>query len=678
MKSYQPNRLRNVALVSHSSAGKSSLAEALLHLSGATTRRGRVEDRNTVSDFDPEEQRRGISINLSVLPVEWGDHKINLIDAPGYLDFAGEARSALRVADGVVLLVDAVSGAEVGTELMWEYAGERKLPTLIFMNKLDRDTARFQRALTSVRDTLGARAQPIVLPIGEGASFKGVVNLLDRKAYDRAGKEMPIPAELADTVQAAAIELMEAAAEGDDDLIMKYLDGEELTPDEVARGLKGAVASGSVVPVLAGSATEGAGVALLADAIVNLLPAPDAAPAEQAGDRELTADAAGPLAAYVFKTIVDPYGTLSVFRVYSGTMRGNGHIRNQRTGEDERLGQLFVLRGKEQIPVDTLVAGDIGALPKMSQTQTGDSLGEVALEPTTLPNAVYGAAVIPQKESEIDKLGVVLARVILEDPSLSYERRASTHQLVLSGLGDTHLDVAKHRLEKLGIHVNLETPQVAYKETIVGNARARYRHKKQTGGAGQFGEVELRVEPLPRGGDFEFVSEVFGGAISGSFIPSIEKGVRSVMGQGVIAGYPVVDVKVAVVDGKEHPVDSKDIAFQIAGREAFKEAFRAAKPVLLEPIYNVTITVPEDYLGDVMGDISTRRGRVMGMEQQGHKAIVQAQVPESSMLRYAVELRSMTQGHGYFTMELSHFDPVPEFAAKEIIANAKLAHDEHD
>lgn len=680
MKSYQPKKLRNVALVSHSSAGKTSIAEALLHLSGATTRRGRVEDRNTVSDFDPEEQRRGISINLSVIPVEWREHKLNLLDAPGYLDFAGDARSALRVADAAVIVVDAVSGAEVGTELMWEYANERSLPRLIFINKMDRDTARYERALESLRRVLEAKVVPIQLPIGEGSGFKGIVNLLNRRAYDRQGKEMEIPAEMRDAVDNAANALMESAAEGDDDLILKYLDGEELTAEEIAQGLTAAVWQGNLVPVLVGSAAESIGIAALADAITDLLPSPADGATEEATKGDLTVKLAvepqGPLAAFVFKTVVDTYGTVSILRVYSGTLKSDSRVPNRRSGNEERIGQLFVLRGKEQLPVDQLVAGDIGGIAKLAQTNTGDTLGEAQLIPTTLPGAVYAVAVQPHNQSDVDKLGQMLNRVVQEDPSLRWTRRADTRQLILSGLGDTHVDVARHRLERLGVHVDLLTPKVAYKETIITSATARYRHKKQTGGAGQFGEVELRVEPQPRGTAFEFTSEVFGGAISHNFIPSIEKGIRQVLDVGVIAGYPVVDVKAIVTDGKEHPVDSKDIAFQIAGREAFKEAFQKAKPVLLEPVYAIEVTVPDNYLGDVMGDLNTRRGRVMGMEQLGHRSVVQAQVPESQMLRYAVDLRSMTQGHGIFTMQFDHYDPLPDYLAKEVIAQAQFAHAE--
>jgi elongation factor G len=678
MKSYQPENVRNVALISHSSAGKTTLCEAMLYRAGAINRQGRVEDRNTVSDFDPEEQRRGISINLSVLPYEWRGNKINLIDTPGYLDFIGEAKNALHVADSAVIVLDAVSGVEVGTELMWEFANERGIPRLVFINKMDRENARYQRALESLQQVLEARVVPIQMPIGEGASFKGVVNLITRSAQDAKGNAIPVPDDMQDAVDEAAIGLMEAAAEGDDELILKYLDGEELTSEEVWRGLTRAVWQGDLVPVMVGSALEGTGIAALADAIIDILPSPVDAPVQQAERNgepvKLSTDPSGPLAAYVFKSVVDPYGTLSIFRVFSGTLHSDSRVRNQRTDEEERLGQIFILRGKEQIPAEAIQAGDIGALAKLAHTNSGDTLGEITVPPATMPNPVYAAAVIPQNQSDVDKLTQMLARVSQEDPSLQWSRRTDTRQMVLMGQGDTHLDVARHRLERLGVNVALETPTVAYKETITTSGQARYRHKKQTGGAGQFGEVDLRVEPLPRGEGFAFGSEVFGGAISHNFIPSIEKGIRQVLPQGVIAVYPVVDVKAIVTDGKEHPVDSKDIAFQIAGREAFKQAFQNAQPVLLEPIYNIEVTVPEQYLGDVMGDLNTRRGRVQGMNQLAHKAVVEAQVPESQLLRYAVDLRSMTQGHGIFTMAFSHYEPVPDYIAKDVIATAQVEH----
>ena len=669
----RPSQLRNVAFVSHSGAGKTTIAETLLHMSGATNRRGRVEDQNTVSDFDPEEHKRGISINLAVVPVELQGHKINVIDTPGYLDFAGDAKSGLRVADSAVIVVDAVSGVEVGTELMWDFVNERGLPRLIFINKMDRDTARFQNALKSIQDTFDVKILPIQLPIGEGTSFKGIVNLLNGQAYDSKGNEIDVPDSMADAVEEALFELVEVAAESDEELLEKYFEEGELTPEEIVQGIKKMVMQGEFVPVLVGSANLETGLNALVESIIHLLPSPLEVEPEEGLEN---AGPDSPLAAYVFKTIVDTYGTITIFRVFSGTFKDQSRIHNQTTHQDERIGQLLVMRGKEQTPVDQIAFGDIGGLAKLSHTNTGDTLGEASITATEMPGAVYSVSVQPRKQSDVDKLTVTLKRIVQEDPSLRWERRSETRQLILSGLGDTHLDVARNRLERLGVNVDLDTPRVAYKETISKTATARYRHKKQSGGAGQFGEVEMRLEPQPRGEGYDFDWEVFGGAVSKGFQPSIEKGIKYVMDRGVIAGYPVVDVKAIVTDGKEHPVDSKDIAFQSAARGAFRAAFEQAKPVLLEPIYNINVTVPDQYLGDVMGDLNTRRGRVMGMKQVSNKSVVEAQIPESSMLRYAVDLRSMTQGHGIFTMEFSHYDPLPDYVAKEVIAETKKAQEE--
>lgn len=670
------SKLRNVAFVSHSGAGKTTIVETLLHMSGATNRCGRVEDQNTVSDFDPEEHKRGISVNLAVVPVEVEGHKINLIDTPGYLDFAGEAKNALRVADAAVVVVDAVSGVEVGTELMSEFVRERGIPRLIFINKMDRDTARYQKALDSIKDAFDVKILPLQLPIGEGVSFKGIVSLLDGKAYDKEGNEIDVPDSMADAIESAVFELTEVAAESDEELLDKYFEEGELSAQDMAQGLKAAILSGEFVPVLVGSADLGTGLHALTEAMISLLPSPLEVPAQEMEGGTVSADADGPLAAYVFKTIVDTYGTLSLFRVFSGTFKEQNRVTNQTTGQEERVGQLLMMRGREQISVDEVIVGDIGGLAKLSDTNTGDTLGDVRLPVTKMPGTIYSVSVQPRKQSDVDKLTSMLKRVVQEDPSLRWERRSETRQLVISGLGDTHVDVARNRLQRLGVNVDLELPRVAYKETISREATARYRHRKQSGGAGQFGEVEMRVEPLPRGQHYEFGWEVFGGAVSSGFQPSIEKGIKHVMERGVIAGYPVVDIKAVVTDGKEHPVDSKDIAFQSAGRGAFREAFENAKPVLIEPIYNVDITSPDQYLGDVMSDLNTRRGRVTGMEQVGSKSVVKAQIPEASMLRYAVELRSMTQGHGIFTMEFSHYDPVPSHVASDVIAEAKKAQEE--
>ena len=685
MAKYTVERLRNVVLLGHGSSGKTSLSEAMLYDSGAITRMGRVEDGTTVSDWDPEERERKLSVNTSILPCEWRGHKLNVLDTPGYMDFIGEVVSAIRVADAAVVVLDAVSGVEVGTEAVWGYADERKLPRLAFINKMDRENASFENVLAQLREAFSGNIVPLQLPIGAEAEFQGVVDLVERKAYlGTGGEAAEVPAELAEAVEEARVQLIEAAAESDDELIMKYLAGAELSSAEIRRGLSTGVRDGSIIPVLCGSATNNLGIHALLQAIVDYLPSPREAPPETAKvpdteeEIELPADPEGPLAALAFKTVADPYvGKLTYFRVVSGRLASDSRVYNPRAGQEERIGQLFTVRGKEQINVDEVVAGDLGAIVKLGSTLTGDTLCErerpLVLQPMKFPHPLYEVAVNPKSKADLAKLSTALTRLCEEDPTLQWRQETSTRQTILAGLGETHIDVAVKRLEsKFGVSVTTEIPKVPYRETISRVASAQYRHKKQTGGAGQFAEVHLRVEPLERGGGFEYVNEVFGGAISSAFIPSIEKGIRQVMEQGVIAGYPVVDVKAAVYDGKEHPVDSKDIAFQIAGREVFKLAVQQAGPILLEPIMNVTITVPEQYMGDVLSDLNTKRARVQGMEQtRSGKSVIRAQVPLAEMQRYATDLRSLTQGRGIYTMEFSHYEPVPNHIAERIIAEAK-------
>lgn len=684
MAKYTGEQLRNVALLGHGSSGKTSLAEAILFNSGGTSRLGRVEDGTTVSDWDPEEQRRRISINMSILPSEWQGYKLNILDTPGYMDFIGEVISAVRVADGAVIVLDAVSGVEVGTEAVWGYANERALPRLAFVNKMDRENASFDGVIKQLREAFAGNIVPLQLPIGAEANFRGVVDLVERKAYlGSSGEATEVPADLADAVEEARFQLVEAAAEGDDELIMKYLEGEELTPEEIRRGLSAGVRKGDVILALCGSALNNLGIHALMRAIIDYLPSPLEAPKEPAtvpatGEEVLlTPDPNGPVAALAFKTVADPFvGKLTYFRVMSGKVLSDSRLYNPRSGQEERIGQIFMVRGKEQISVDEVVAGDLGAVTKLTQTLTGDTLcdrgSQYMFKPIVFPHPLYEVAINPKTKADSAKMGTSLTRLTEEDPTLQWRQEPSTRQTILAGLGEAHIDVAVRRLEsKFGVGVTTEVPKVPYRETISKVATAQYRHKKQTGGAGQFAEVHLRVEPLERGKGFEYVNEVFGGAISSNFIPSIEKGIRQVMEQGVIAGYPVVDIKAAVYDGKEHPVDSKDIAFQIAGREVFKLAVQQAGPILLEPIMNVTVTVPEQYMGDVMSDLNTRRGRVQGMEQVRGKSIVRAQVPLAEMQRYSTDLRSLTQGRGVYTMEFSHYEPVPSHIAEKIIAQAK-------
>lgn len=683
MAKYRTEQIRNVAILGHSGSGKTALTEALLFKTGATTRIGRVEDGSTVSDWDPEEQRRGISINLSLIPIEFENTKLNLIDTPGYLDFMGEVISALHVAEAGLLVVDAVAGAEVGTELAWNYLMESSRPRLIFVNKMDRENADFQKAIEGMRHTLrGAKIVPMQLPIGEGENFRGVVSIVAMKAYlGKEGKEAPIPPEMTEAVEAAHQLMVEAAAESDDELIMKYLDGEELTVEEVRRGMHQGIANGAFTPVYLGSAANGIGLDRLMQALTRYTPAPNerkVAAKQGEAEIELACDANGPVAAAVFKTIIDRYvGRMNYVRVFSGVIHKDGQLFNIRTQKTSRVANLTSARGKELSNVDEVVAGDIAVITKLDDVLTGDTLTAaehpLTIIPPVYPRPLYTVAVTPATQADSAKLGAALHALAEEDPTLRVQNISATRQTVLQGMGEAHVDVAVRRLEsKFAVKVETAIPKVPYRETVTKNASAQYRHKKQTGGAGQFAEVHMRVEPLEPGAGFEYKSEVFGGAISGVFLPSIEKGVRQVLENGVIAGYPVVDIKAVVFDGKEHPVDSKDIAFQTAGREVFKLAFKDANPVLLEPIYTVDVTVPDEYMGDVMSDFNTRRGRVQGMEQKGARTVVHALVPLAEILRYGTDLRSMTQGRGIYTIEFDHYEPVPTHLTKEIVAQHKV------
>jgi len=686
MKSYKSKELRNISLLAHASAGKTSLAEAMLFATGAINRLGKVEDGTTVADFDEEELERRISLGTALVPCEWSGHKLNVMDTPGYADFIGEVRQAVRVSDGVVIVVDSVAGVEVGTEVVWAMAEQAGLPRLVVINKMNRDNANFDQALKSLESKFDASFVPFQLPLGSQSSFRGVVDLVDMKAYEgQNASETAVPSELQDQIDEYRTRLVEAAAEADDALIEKYLEEEELTNEEIEAGLKAGVRAGAIVPVFCTAATAGLGIQPFMDAIITYVPSPlDIGPATAqnpaTGQEEtLEPNEAEPLAALVFKTTADPYvGKLSYFRVYSGALSSDSRVLNVRSNEGERIGQILVMRGKEQLPVDRLTAGDIGAVAKLSDTLTGDTLCDhghpLQLAGIKFPNPLYAVAVSPKTQADSAKLSTVLTRAVEEDPSMRWYNEPTTRQTILAGMGDAHIDIAVRRMaRKFSTEVLISEPKVPYKETITRINSARYRHKKQTGGAGQFAEVEMRLEPLPRDSGFEYEWEVFGGAISRSFQPSIEKGIKGVMQQGVIAGYPVVDVKVAVVDGKEHPVDSKDIAFQIAGREAFKQAVMDCGPVLLEPIYSMRIVVPEQFMGDVLGDLNTRRAQVQGMDQERGNSIVTAQVPLAEIQRYSTDLRSLTQGRGYYSIEFLHYQNIPAHIAQQIIEDAKKA-----
>ncbi|MCJ7531730.1 MAG: elongation factor G [Anaerolineales bacterium] len=676
MKEYTTEFIRNVALASHGSSGKTMLVEAFAHFTGITTRLGGIQEGNTLADFEEEEIRRGLSLSTAIIPIEYKDCKINFLDTPGYTDFVGEMVSGLRVADGVLVVVDAVAGAEVGTEVALHYSDQFSLARFVIIDKMDRDNANFRKAMDSVQQLSEKRLIPVQLPwVGE-KGFQGVIDLRTMKAYRGNGKQADdISGDLSDEVEAARMELIEAAAEGEDALLEKYLEGEELSTEEITRGLRQIIQSSTYIPVFVAAGGAEIGIASLLDAIIDLLPLPNHKPVKAvgvSGEEELIVTDAGPLAAYVWKTTADPFvGKITYFRVYSGVVSADTRVWNQNKSIEERFGTVSLMRGKELIQIKNIHAGDIGTVPKLSGTATGDTFCDRG-HPLTLPipgypHALYRVAITPKTQGDAGKLSPTMTRLCEEDKTLSWYMESSTNQAILQGMGDQHIDVAIRKAEsKFSTNLLIEEPKVPYNETITRSALAQYRHKKQSGGAGQFGEVHMRLEPLSEE-NYEFVNEVFGGSISSNFMPAIEKGVRNVMKAGVIAGYPVVKVKVAVVDGKEHPVDSKPVAFEIAARECFKLAFKDANPVLLEPIMNLKITVPEENMGDVLGNLSTKRAKVQGMDTEHGRSVITAQVPLAEIQRYTTELRSMTGGRGVFTMELDHYETVPSHIAQNVI-----------
>jgi elongation factor G len=687
LKRYSSEQIRNVAVAGHGGVGKTSLVEAMLFQAGAIDRLGRVDDGTTTTDFDPEEVRRRHTINASLAPVEWDGTKINLLDTPGYPDFVGEVVGALRVCEGVVVVVDARAGVEVQTEYVWARAGERRLPRLIVVNRLDRENASFEQTVESLRRRFGPGVVPAQLPIGAEGGLSGVVDLLTMKAHSmKEGREAAedVPAALRDTAQAARERLMEAAAESDDALVEKYLESGALGDDELMRGLVAGVRAGTIVPVLAAAAVKMVGVGRVLGAITGLLPSPaDRGPVAGRHPRNdaevlISPTEQGPLAAVVFKTLADPYvGRLSYFRVFGGALASDSQVYNATRDKTERIGQLYTPRGKQQEATPQVGPGDIGAVAKLAETGTGDTLAAkeapVRLEPIAFPQPVISMAIEPKSKADEDKMGNALHRLAEEDPTFAVRRDAELKQTVISGMGESHLEIMADRLRrKFGVDVALAPPRVPYRETIKGKAQAQGRHVKQSGGRGQYGVCFLEVEPHPRGGGFEFVDKIYGGAIPNQFIPSVEKGVRKALEEGILAGYPVVDIKVTLFDGKYHDVDSSDIAFQLAGALGLKEATIKAGPVLLEPILNIEVRVPEEQMGDIIGDLNSKRARIAGMESQGDgTTVVRAQVPQGEVLRYASDLRSLTGGRGGFATTFSHYEPVPAHIADKLVAEAK-------
>ena len=677
MAKHETDQLRNVVLLSHAGAGKTILSDALLLNSKVATRLGRVEDGTTTSDYEEEEHKRQASVQTSVIPVPWKDSKINLLDTPGYADYRGEVVSGFRAADGAILMVSAPAGIEVGTIQMWQMAQDQNIPRILVINKLDRENADFEQVLDNIVESFGRECVPVQLPIGSEADFKEVVNLLDPDAK--------VPDNLTDQAEEARERIIEAAAESDDELAEKYLEGEDLTQDEIIRGLRKGVIEGTFFPVLSTSATTGVGISELADAILGLLPSPAEAPQQVAkakageGDKvDLSFDSSGPLAAQVFKTTADPFvGKLSYFKVFSGTLKSDSQIWNSDKREAERTGTVYIMRGKEQEPIDELAAGDIGAVAKLNSALTGDTLA-VKDNPLTLPNLefpspVYQMSVFPKTQADVDKLTTAVGRIAEEDPSLQISREPDTKEMLMGGLGDVHVEVAVEKMKrKFGVEVELMTPKVPYKETIASQTNSHYRHKKQSGGHGQFAEVYLELEPLPRGGGFEFEQRVVGGAVPREYIPSVQKGCEKALVEGVLAGFPLVDVKATLYDGSFHPVDSSGVSFEIAGSNALSGGVNNASPQLLEPIMHVQITVPDTDTGDVMGDLNSKRARILGMNPEGNGyTTVEAEAPQAEMLRYATDLRSQTQGRGWFTLKFDHYDPVPGHLVDRVVQEQK-------
>lgn len=686
MKDYSPDKLRNIAFIGHGSSGKTSLTSAILFDAGVTSRLTKVDKGNTVTDYDPEEIERKISINSAPCFVEWKDNKINIIDTPGYSSFLWDTRASLRAVDSALVVVCGVSGVEVGTEKVWEMLEELKLPRMIVINKLDRENSSFNRAVDEIQQFFGRQAIPVQIPLGEEKNFSGVVDLLKKKAYvfekDESGKyqETEIPANLQDEVNKRYTQLVEIVAESDEKLMEKYFEQGELTTEELLQGLKKSVFNHQVFPIFAASALLNIGAQMILDGIVDFMPSPverGKVKAKVKGqDEELVLSPDGPFAALVFKTISDPYtGRISLMRVFSGKINPEATVSNITKDTDEKLGGLFFLQGKEQVPAGQAKAGDIVATAKLKATLTGDTLcakgAEIMFEPIKFPEPSISFAIEPKTRADEDKISQATHRITEEDPTVRIERDPETNQLLISGNGELHVRITTEKLKKrYNVDVELKPPKIPYRETIKGRSDVQGKYKKQTGGRGQYGDVKIKMEPLPRGKDFEFEDKIFGGAIPKNFIPSIEKGIQEARKKGVLAGYPVVDFKVILYDGSYHEVDSSDIAFKIAASMAFKKGMKEAKPTLLEPIMSVEIYTPEAYMGDIMGALNGRRGKVQGMEQKGNMRILKALVPMAEMLDFEPTLTSITGGRGSFIMEFSHYEEVPAQLQQKIIAEA--------
>jgi elongation factor G len=688
MKVYDTGAIRNVAVVGHGGAGKTQLVSTLLFDAGMMNRLGRVDDGTAVTDFDDEEVARKHTLSTSLAFAEWNKHKINLLDTPGFANFLSDARAALRVADTALVVVDAVSGVEVQTEKVWEIANEYSLPRIVVLNRIDRERASLSRTLGSLQDVFGRTVIPIMLPLGEERNFTGVIDLVGMRALtfaaDGSGKmtEGAVPANLADEAKASRDALVEMVAEADDSLMERFFEEGTLSQEELVQGLRTAVLKGKIFPLLTTSATMNIGIQPVLDALVSFVPSPADRPfpavKRHGGDAaSVLATDQGPVSAFVWKTLADPFaGRVTLFRVASGTLKSDSTVYNLTKDTSERLGALLVPQGKTQNPVAELKAGDIGAVAKLKETQTNDTIAdknsEITFSPILFAEPLLSYAIEPKSRGDEDKISSALHRIREEDPTIQFTRDPQTKEQLLSGQGQLHIEVTVAKMKRrFGVDVNLKLPRIAYRETITVATEAHGRHKKQTGGHGQFGDCKIRLEPLPRGSDFEFVDDIFGGSIPRQFVPAVEKGVQDARLRGYLAGYPVVDFRVTVFDGSFHPVDSNELSFKMAGALAFKDGMSRARPTILEPVMNVEVYAPSEFAGDLMGDLNSRRGRIAGMDSRGQTTVIRAQVPMAEMLTYEQNLTSATGGRGSYHMEYSHYEEVPSHQLAKIVAHAK-------
>lgn len=686
MKEYTGDKIRNVAIVGHGGAGTTSVTEALLYRSGAISRMCKVEDGATTTDYEPEEIKRKVSVNATLAPVEWRDSKINFIDTPGFADFVAEVKGAFRAVDSALIVVSATAGVQVGTEQCWKLAEEASLPRIIFVNKMDRENADFHSILDNLRGKFGKRVLPLQLPLGQAEKFEGIIDLFKMKAYRANGNgsdEIEIPDEYKQIAEEAHEKMVEAAVEADDDCMMRYLEGETISNEEIMKCLINGIRQAIIYPMICGSAFKNIGLGRLMNAIIDYTyPAilNDYIVIDKESGEEEVRDANAPMAALVFKTTSDPFvGRLSFFRVFSGSIKSDSTVWNSRREEEERIGSIFTMRGKTQIPMSQVVAGDIGVVSKLQYTSTGDTLcdknAEVEFPAIEFPLPMYTRAIYPKKKGDEEKIMTALSRLMDEDPTIIVTKNPVTKESLISGMGDQHIEIIMERMQrKYGVEAVLRAPIIEYRETIRGSAEVEGKHKKQSGGHGQYGHVVIKMEPLPPGGGFEFVDKIFGGAVPRQYIPAVEKGMREAMEKGILAGYPVVDMRITLLDGSYHTVDSSEMAFKTASNIAFKKAMEMCKPVLLEPVYNLNVTCDDSMMGDVIGDLNTKRGRILGMQSvEEGMSVVSAQVPYSEITEYAVDLRALTQGLGTFEMKFDHYEDVPAKMAEKIIAEHKEA-----